>query len=99
MFDAYLQTMKQAITIYEKPTCSTCRQVKKAFDANGIDFNAVNYFIDPVSKSTLEKMVKGLDVPAKDLIRTKEEEFKKLNLDIDAMSPKEIVDVLVAHPA
>lgn len=91
--------MSHTITIYEKPTCSTCRNVKKAFDAHGIDFNAVNYIIEPLSKSVLTKMIAGLDVEAKALVRTNEEEYKALGVNVASMTNAQIVDLLVAHPA
>lgn len=94
-----LPFMNHLITIYEKPTCSTCRQVKKAFDARGIAFDTIIYIIDPPSKADLERIVAGLDVPAQELVRTKEDEFKKLGLDISMMSPTEIVNLLSQHPA
>lgn len=91
--------MNLPITIYEKPTCSTCRQVLKAFETAGVPFDKVNYIISPPSKATLTKVVAGLDVPAQELIRTKEEEFRGLGLDAATMSSAQIVDLLHAHPA
>ena len=41
------------ITIYQKPTCTTCRQVYAALRAAGVDVRAVDYFVDPLSKATL----------------------------------------------
>ena len=31
------------ITIYQKPTCTTCRQVYNALKEGGVDFEAVDY--------------------------------------------------------
>ncbi len=31
------------ITVYQKPTCTTCRQVYTILKESGVDFNAVNY--------------------------------------------------------
>jgi glutaredoxin len=31
------------ITIYQKPTCTTCRQVYNALKESGVDFEAVDY--------------------------------------------------------
>jgi len=32
------------ITIYQKPTCSTCREVLKLVEASGLPYSAVNYY-------------------------------------------------------
>lgn len=46
------------ITVYEKPTCTTCRKVAKALSEQGIDFEKVNYYIKPFSKSLLKSLLK-----------------------------------------
>ena len=38
------------IVIYQKPTCTTCRQVHEALKKSGVDFEAVNYYLDPIPK-------------------------------------------------
>ena len=38
------------ITVYEKPTCTTCRKVAKALSENGVDFDKVNYYVEPLLK-------------------------------------------------
>ncbi|HQJ46796.1 MAG TPA: glutaredoxin domain-containing protein, partial [Ignavibacteriaceae bacterium] len=43
------------IIVYEKPTCTTCRRVAKAFSDQGIDFQKVNYYIEPFSKPLYSK--------------------------------------------
>ena len=42
------------ITIYQKPTCTTCRQVYSALKEAGADFNAVDYYVNPIPKSKLK---------------------------------------------
>ena len=41
------------ITVYQKPTCTTCRQVYNALKEKGVDFNAVNYYLEPIPKKKL----------------------------------------------
>jgi arsenate reductase len=36
------------ITVYQKPTCSTCRQVYSALKERAVDVEAVNYYVDPI---------------------------------------------------
>jgi arsenate reductase (glutaredoxin) len=36
-----------SIVIYQKPTCTTCRQVHAALRESGVNFEAVNYYVEP----------------------------------------------------
>ena len=42
--------MAVRITVYEKPTCTTCRKLNKLFEERGIDWKKVNYFIEPFTE-------------------------------------------------
>ena len=37
------------ITIYQKPTCTTCRQVYAALKESGVKMESVNYYVDPIA--------------------------------------------------
>jgi len=39
------------LTGYEKPTCSTCRNLFALLSERGIKFERVNYSVDPLSAS------------------------------------------------
>ena len=86
------------ITIYQKPTCTTCRQVHAALVESGVDFNSVNYYLDPISKSKLKELLKKMGIPATGLLRAKEDIYKKLGLAKKKLSEDEIVDLMVKHP-
>ena len=38
--------MKDKITVYEKPTCTKCREMSKFLVEQGLDFSKVNYYLD-----------------------------------------------------
>jgi arsenate reductase (glutaredoxin) len=86
------------ITVYEKPTCTTCRQVHTALKESGVDFNAVNYYVDPISKPKLKELIKKMGIPASELFRTKEEIYKTLKLSGKKVSDDEAIDLMVKHP-
>jgi arsenate reductase len=90
--------MKQKITIYEKPTCSTCRNVMKAFEAHGLDFEAINYIIDPIPAAKLKEIVEKIDATPQELIRTKEEDFKALKIDPKTLTKADTLKILQKHP-
>ena len=85
------------IVVYQKPTCTTCRQVYKALQESGVDFDAVDYFTDPIAKPKLKELLRKMNVPARALLRTKEELYKKLRLAERDLSDDEIVDLMVKN--
>ncbi len=86
------------ITIYQKPTCSTCREVYNILKESGVDFTSVNYYIDPLSKTKLEKLVKKMNIPARDLLRAKEPLYKELRLNERKLSSEEVISLMVQYP-
>lgn len=86
------------IIIYQKPTCTTCRQVYGALKESGIDFNAVNYYVDPISKSKLRELLKKMGIPASELIRKKEPIYQELKLAEKNLTEDQIIDLMVKHP-
>lgn len=86
------------ITIYHKPTCSTCRHVIKLVEKSGQPFTAINYYENPFSKSTLKGLLKKAGLKSSDIIRTKEEIYKKLNLQQSQFTDDELLDLLIKHP-
>ena len=86
------------ITIYEKPTRTTCRQVHTALKDSGVDFEAVNYYIDPIPKAKLKELLKKMGISAAELLRKKEDIYKKLKLSEKKLSEEDIVDLMAKHP-
>ncbi|MBI4394935.1 MAG: glutaredoxin family protein [Candidatus Omnitrophica bacterium] len=86
------------ITIYEKPTCTTCRQVHTALKESGVDFEAVNYYIDPIPKPKLKELLKKMGISAKELLRTKEPVYQELKLSEKNLSDDQILDLMAKYP-
>jgi arsenate reductase len=87
-----------SITIYQKPTCTTCRQVHAALKDAGVDFEAVNYYTDPIPKAKLKELLRKMGLTARELLRTKEDVYKKLQLGERDLTDEEIVDAMIANP-
>jgi arsenate reductase len=60
------------ITIYHKPTCSTCQTIIKLVKESGQPFTTVNYYEKPFSKSELKGLLKKAGLKSSDVIRKKE---------------------------
>ena len=86
------------ITIYQKPTCTTCRQVHAALKESGVSFDAVDYYLDPIPKTKLRELLRKMGLPARELLRTKETIYKTLRLGERELTDDQIIDLMVEHP-
>lgn len=87
-----------AITIYEKPTCSTCRQAVQLLKESGLPFKTVNYYTTPFTRARLKALLKKAKVSPKDVLRTKEDIYKELGLAKKQLSDDALLDLMVEHP-
>lgn len=86
------------ITVYQKPTCTTCRQVYAALRDADVDFEAVDYYTDPIPRAKLERLIRKMRIAPRELLRTKEEAYRTLGLADPAVTDTQIIDAMVTHP-
>ncbi|MFN3873418.1 MAG: Spx/MgsR family RNA polymerase-binding regulatory protein [Ignavibacterium sp.] len=86
------------ITVYEKPTCTTCRKVSKILTEAGIDFEKVNYYIEPFSKKKLTELLKKMNMKPSELLRKNDEAYKKMKNKIEKLSEDEILNLMNENP-
>lgn len=86
------------ITVYEKPTCTTCRKVAKALEEQGIDFEKVNYFIEPFTKLKLKSLLRKMKMKPSDVMRSKEKIYKELDIKNKNYSDEELIDLMIKYP-
>lgn len=82
------------LTVYEKPTCTTCRNLFTLLMERGIDFDRVNYIIDPLSGAQLRELVAKAGLRPRDVVRMKEPGARHVPLDDD----EAVFAALEAHP-
>lgn len=88
----------QKITVYEKPTCTTCRNVYKILVENGVDFEKVNYYIEPFTKSQLKKLLKKMNMKAEELLRKNEVAYKEMGMSNKKYTEDEVLDLMIQNP-
>lgn len=86
------------ITIYHKPTCTTCRQAVQMLKDSGKPFTAINYYEQPFTKAQLKNLLKRAGLAPRDVLRTKEEIYQELGLAKKDLSDDELLDLMVKHP-
>ncbi|MEW6651901.1 MAG: ArsC/Spx/MgsR family protein [Bacteroidota bacterium] len=88
----------EKITVYEKPTCTTCRNVSKILTEKGINFEKVNYYIKPFSKTKLKSLLKKMGTNPSSLLRKNEDAYRNLKTKISIMNEAEILELMIENP-
>jgi len=88
----------QKITVYEKPTCTTCRKVAKALIDNGVDFEKVNYYVEAFSKTKLQALLKKMKVKPSEILRKNERVYKDLKFREKNYTENQILDLMIKYP-
>ncbi len=83
------------ITVYEKPTCTTCRKVAKMLIEQGVEFEKVNYYIEPFTKEKLKVLLKKMKMKPSELLRKNEKAYKQM--DIKNYDEGQILDLMLLN--
>lgn len=90
--------MSQSIKIYHNPRCSKSRQTLELIRQKGIEPEVVEYLKTPPSKQELKDILSRLNMDPRQLMRTKEAEYKDNNLDSAELSNEQLIDAMVKNP-
>ena len=92
------KTMSDQITVYEKPTCTKCREMDKFLKERGVDFSKVNYYIKPLTKKRLTELVSKMNINPRDLLRKSEPVYRELGIASKELSDTQLISLMVEHP-
>ena len=56
------------LTVYEKRTCTTCRNLARLLDERGIGYDRVDYHVEPLSRERHADLVRKTGHPAPQLM-------------------------------
>jgi arsenate reductase (glutaredoxin) len=86
------------LTVYEKPTCTTCRKLGALLEERGIEFERVNYHIDPLPEEKIRDLLRKAGVGPREVLRKKEPVYKELGLEEREVSDDELIRLMAEHP-
>jgi arsenate reductase (glutaredoxin) len=86
------------LTVYEKPTCTTCRKLRALLDERGIDFDSVDYHVTGIEDAELRELLRKLGTGPREILRMREPLVGELGLDAPGVSGEELIAQMVAHP-
>jgi len=83
--------------IMHNPRCSKSREALKILEENGVNAEIVKYLDTPLNKEEIENLLKMLGINARDLMRTKEDIYKELNLK-EVSDENVLINAMVENP-
>ncbi len=85
------------ITIYHNPRCRKSRAGLAYLEGKGVEFTIRNYFKEPFTPEELRDLLRKLDLPAREMVRTQEAEYKNLYKGRE-LSDEEWIQAFIEHP-
>lgn len=86
------------LTLYIKPTCTTCRQALARLEACEVEYETVDLFEAPLSVETLRGLCRQLGASPRDILRRKDPAFAEHDLGSERHSDDAILALMVKHP-
>lgn len=86
-----------SVLVYHNPRCSKSRQTLALIRDQGIEPEIVEYLKQPPTAGEIKRIIGMLSIPAHDLVRTGEVEYKNLGLSTDS-SEAELIEAMFSEP-
>ena len=61
--------MSDKITVYEKPTCTKCREMDRFLRESNVDFSKINYYLEPLGEKKLRALIKKIGIKPRELLQ------------------------------
>ncbi|MFI8373263.1 arsenate reductase (glutaredoxin) [Pseudomonas helleri] len=86
------------LTLYHNPRCSKSRGALELLEARGLTPTVVRYLDTPLTAAQLTDLLRKLNISARQLLRTGEEDYKTLNLADSSLSEDQLITAMATHP-
>lgn len=87
------------LKIYHNPRCSKSRETLELLKTHTDEqVEVIEYLKTPPTAAELQQLLNQLNMSARQLLRTKEDEYKTQGLDNHTLTEQQIIDAMVAHP-
>ena len=88
-----------SVVIYHNPRCSKSRETLALLEEQGVSPKVVKYLEETPSVATLKTLFSQLGFTSvRDMMRTKEAEYKEQNLEDSSVSDEQLFEAMVQTP-
>ena len=65
---------------------------------HGVEFEKVNYYLAPLTRSRLQALIRKMGIRPRDLLRTTEPVYRELGIARGTFSDDQLIDLMIEHP-
>ena len=84
--------------IYHNPRCSKSRQTLELLNEKGVETEIIEYLNTPPDAEALEKILNGLKMEPRELMRKGQDEYNSLGLDDESLSREALIKAMIENP-
>ena len=85
------------LMVYEKRTCTTCKNLAVLLEERGIDFDRVDFHVEPLAEEEIRELVRKTGRPARELFRAREPVYGELGLGEREVDDDEAIALMAEH--
>ncbi|BAM47922.1 transcriptional regulator SpxA [Amphibacillus xylanus] len=86
------------VTLYTSPSCTSCRKAKAWLEEHDIPYHERNIFSDTLTIDEIKEILRMTEDGTDEIISTRSKAFQKLEVDIEQMSLKDLIDTIQENP-
>jgi arsenate reductase len=86
------------IKILHNPRCSKSREALALLQQQALQVEVIEYLKNPLTADELAALLGKLGIPARQLLRSKEDEYKQLGLDDMSLSEQQLIEAMAQQP-
>jgi arsenate reductase (glutaredoxin) len=85
------------LMVYEKRTCTTCKSLAMLLEERGVDFDRVDFHVEPLTAGEIRELVRKTGRPAHELFRAREPVYAELGLGDREIGDDEAIALMAEH--
>jgi regulatory protein spx len=90
--------VKELVTLYTSPSCTSCRKAKSWLDEHEIPFSERNIFAEPLTIDEIKEILRMTEDGTDEIISTRSKTFQKLDVNVESMPLQDLFELIKDNP-
>lgn len=86
------------VNLYTSPSCTSCRKAKAWLEEHGIQYKERNIFSEPLSATEIKQVLQLTENGTEEIVSRRSKVFQELDVDLDDLSLKQLIDLIEKNP-